>query len=373
MVFTLFLAFFTFLLIFMIVTLIKATYLINQAEVVIIERLGAFHKILTSGLHFVMPFVDQPRNNFWTILKDDPRSKITYRYNIIVTRIDLRETVYDFPRQNVITKDNVTIEISVLLYYQITDPKAAAYEVADLPLAIEKLTQTTMRNIIGSMDLDETLTSRDRINERLRHVLDDATEKWGVKVNRVELQEIIPPVDIRQAMEKQMRAERDRRALILEAEGQKASAILSAEGDYQSKVTRAKGEADADTAASLEARIVGGEPSGENGEHSEDRNSPTEIDPESAPTGQILDQKVEQPVPSGEMKIVTKEVIGKTSAEIPSGEEWHVEMVARATVTINNNAKLVVSDMAAKNKFIIIGNGQLEITGMDTQNEIERR
>jgi regulator of protease activity HflC (stomatin/prohibitin superfamily) len=245
MVFTLFLVFFTFLLIFMIVTLSKATYLINQAEVVIIERLGSFHKILTSGLHFVMPFVDQPRSNLWTILKDDPRSKFTYRYNIIVTRIDLRETVYDFPRQSVITKDNVTIEISVLLYYQITDPKAAAYEVADLPLAIEKLTQTTMRNIIGSMDLDETLTSRDKINERLRHVLDDATEKWGVKVNRVELQEIIPPVDIRQAMEKQMRAERDRRALILEAEGQKSSAILSAEGDYQSKVTRARGEAEA--------------------------------------------------------------------------------------------------------------------------------
>lgn len=137
--------------------------------------------------------------------------------------------------------------------------------------------------------------------------------------------------------------------------------------------TRAKGEADADTAASLEAKIVGEEPSGQNGEHSEDRNSPTEIDREDAPTGQILEQKVEQPVPSGEMKIVTKEVIGKTSAEIPSGEEWHVEMVAKATVTINNNAKLVVSDMAAKNKFIIIGNGQLEITGMDTQNEIERR
>lgn len=245
MVLTLFLAFFSFLLLFIIVALIKATYLVNQAEVVIIERLGSFNKILTSGLHFVVPFVDQPRSNYWTMLKDDPRGKVTYRYNIIVARIDLRETVYDFPRQSVITKDNVTIEISVLLYYQITDPKAAVYEVADLPLAIEKLTQTTMRNIIGSMDLDETLTSRDKINEKLRHVLDDATEKWGVKVNRVELQEIIPPVDIRQAMEKQMRAERDRRALILEAEGQKSSAILSAEGDYQSKVTRAKGEAEA--------------------------------------------------------------------------------------------------------------------------------
>lgn len=137
--------------------------------------------------------------------------------------------------------------------------------------------------------------------------------------------------------------------------------------------TQAKGEADADTAASLEARIVGEEPSGKNGAHSEGRNPPTEIDPEDAPTGQILEQKVEQPAPTSEMKIVTKEIIGKTSTEIPSGEEWHVEMVAKATVTINNNAKLVVSDMAAKNKFIIIGNGQLEITGMDTENKIERR
>ncbi len=237
--------FFAVLFIFLITALLKSTYLIKQAEVVMIERFGCFHKMLTSGLHFVVPFMDQPRSVYWTFLKDDPRGKVVYRYNSFIERIDLRETVYDFPRQSVITRDNVSIEISVLLYYQITDPKAAIYEVADLPFAIEKLTQTTMRNIIGSMDLDETLTSRDRINEKLRHVLDDATEKWGVKINRVELQEIMPPVDIRQAMEKQMRAERDRRALILEAEGQKTSAILCAEGDYQSKVTRAKGEAEA--------------------------------------------------------------------------------------------------------------------------------
>ncbi|MDD3086599.1 MAG: hypothetical protein PHH45_01470 [Patescibacteria group bacterium] len=137
--------------------------------------------------------------------------------------------------------------------------------------------------------------------------------------------------------------------------------------------TRAKGEADADTAASLEARIVGGEPSGQNGEHSEDRNSPTEIDREDAPTGQILEQKVEQPVPSGEIKIVEKEIIGKATIEIPSGEEWHVDVVGKSTITINNNAKLVVSDVAGKNKFIIIGNGQLEIKGVDDKNEIVRK
>ena len=237
--------FFAVLILFLIVMLFSATFLVQQAEVVMIERFGKFYRMLSSGLHFIIPFADKPRGVFWTFFKDDPRSKTIYRYSASLERIDLRETVYDFPRQSVITKDNVTTEISVLLYYQITDPKSAIYEVADLPFAIEKLTQTTMRNIIGSMDLDETLTSRDKINERLRHVLDDATEKWGVKVNRVELQEIMPPVDIRQAMEKQMRAERDRRASILTAEGLKSSAILEAEGDYQSRVTKARGEAEA--------------------------------------------------------------------------------------------------------------------------------
>lgn len=233
------------LLFFVLATMLaKATYLVRQAEVIIIERLGSFHQVLSSGIHFIIPFIDQPRKVLWTFHKEDSRGKTTYRYNEFVERIDLRETVYDFPKQSVITKDNVTIEISALIYYQITDPRSVLYEVSNLPMAIEKLTQTTMRNIIGSMDLDETLTSRDRINEKLRHVLDDASEKWGVKINRVELQEIIPPADIREAMEKQMRAERDRRALILEAEGSKSAAILEAEGDYQAKVTRAKGEAE---------------------------------------------------------------------------------------------------------------------------------
>jgi regulator of protease activity HflC (stomatin/prohibitin superfamily) len=156
-------------------------------------------------------------------------------------RIDLRETVYDFPKQNVITRDNVGTEINALLYFQITDPVKALYEIENLPLAIEKLTQTTLRNVIGELDLDETLTSRDTINSKLRVILDDATNKWGVKVNRVELQDINPPKDIRDAMEKQMRAERDRRAKILEAEGLKQAQILEAEGFKMAEINRAEG------------------------------------------------------------------------------------------------------------------------------------
>lgn len=240
-----FLAFFTILVLFIFITTIKATYLVRQAEVIIIERLGSFHRILDPGLHFIIPFMDQPRMVLWTFVKEDSRGKSAYRFSEYLQRIDLREAVYDFPKQSVITKDNVTMEINALLYYQITDPKAAVYETANLPQAIEKLAQTTMRNIIGAMDLDETLTSRDKINEKLRLVLDEATDKWGIKINRVELQEVNPPGDIRAAMEKQMRAERDRRAQILEAEGAKMSAILHAEGEYQARVTRAKGEAEA--------------------------------------------------------------------------------------------------------------------------------
>ncbi|MFA5306244.1 MAG: SPFH domain-containing protein [Candidatus Babeliales bacterium] len=240
-----FLIFFAVLVIFAVTALLKATYLVRQAEIIIIERLGNFYRILDPGIHFVVPFIDQPRSILWTFVKEDSRGKATYRYTSYVDRIDLREAIYDFPRQSVITRDNITIDISALLYYQITDPKATVYEVANLPQAVEKLVQTTMRNIIGAMDLDETLTSRDKINEKLRHVLDDATDKWGVKVNRVELQEITPPGDIQAAMEKQMRAERDRRAMILEAEGKKGAAILEAEGEYQARVTRARGEAEA--------------------------------------------------------------------------------------------------------------------------------
>jgi len=236
--------FFIVSLIFLVLFIAMSFYLVNQAETIVIERLGRFHCILKPGPHIIIPFIDRPRSVLWTFVKE-MEGRRYYRFSRMITRFDLREAVYDFPKQNVITKDNVTMEINALLYYQITDPKAAVYEVNNLPEAIEKLTQTTLRNVIGSMDLDETLVSRDAINERLRLILDEATDKWGVKVNRVELQEVNPPLDIRQAMEKQMRAERDRRATILEAEGKKRSAILESEGVKESQVLRATGEAEA--------------------------------------------------------------------------------------------------------------------------------
>ncbi len=242
-----FVSFFAILILLVLFTLAKATFLVQQAEVVIIERLGKFHKVLDAGLHFVVPFIDRPKVVYWTFVEDfSERNKIYYRrYVKRLERIDLREAVYDFPKQHVITRDNVSMEINALLYYQITDPVSAVYEVLDLPQAIEKLSQTTLRSVVGSMDLDETLSSREKINEKLREILDEATDKWGVRVNRVELQEVNPPTDIRVAMEKQMRAERDKRALILEAEGKKRAAILNAEGVKEAKVTQAKGEAEA--------------------------------------------------------------------------------------------------------------------------------
>jgi len=230
---------------------------VNQAEAIAVERLGRFHKILHPGLHVIIPFIDVIRTVYWTHLMSDARGNYQ-RYTSVINRIDLREAVYDFPKQNVITKDNVTMEINALLYYQITDPKAAVYEVVNLPEAIEKLAQTTLRNVIGSLDLDESLVSRDQINEKLRIILDEATDKWGVKINRVELQEVNPPHDIRVAMEKQMRAERDRRAAILQAEGEKGAAILKAEGERESDILRAQGEAQAkilDAQSEAESRI----------------------------------------------------------------------------------------------------------------------
>lgn len=236
-------SFFLFL-VFVLILISKMTILVSQAEVVIVERLGKFHLMLHPGLHFIVPFIDAPRMYSWTLIKLDPLTKRPYRQNVVSERIDLREAVYDFPRQNVITKDNVTMEINALLYYQITDPKRALYEIQNLPESIEKLTQTKLREVLGSLDLDETFVSRDYINEKLRETLDGATDKWGVKVNRVELQEITPPQDMKIAMEKQMRAERDRRAIVLEAEGEKQAAILKAEGDRAARITRASGEAE---------------------------------------------------------------------------------------------------------------------------------
>lgn len=221
---------------------VSAFKIVQQAEVMVIERLGKFHKILTSGPNLIIPIIDTPRGVQW---KTQVKSALDGRvYSTIQVRhkIDLRESVYDFPRQNVITKDNVSIGINALIYFQIVDPKSAVYEIQNLPEAIEKLTQTTLRNIIGEMDLDETFVSRDTINNKLRTILDDASHKWGVKVNRVELQDIIPPADIQAAMEKQMKAERERRAVILEAEGQKRSAILKAEGQRESEIANAEGQ-----------------------------------------------------------------------------------------------------------------------------------
>jgi len=215
--------------------------IVQQSETVIIERLGKYSKTLSAGINIIIPIIDRPRNIIWRFVRDgyDGRSYVVKR---AVNKIDLRETVYDFPRQNVITKDNVVTEINAILYFQIIDPVKAVYEIANLPDAIEKLTQTTLRNVIGDMNLDETLTSRDTINSKLRNVLDDASHKWGVKVNRVELQDINPPHDIRDAMEKQMRAERDKRAKILTAEAEKQSQILNSEGLKEAAINKAEGE-----------------------------------------------------------------------------------------------------------------------------------
>lgn len=231
---------------------------VNQAEVIVVERLGRFHRVLTSGVNVIWPIIERPRRISWRYIESDMSTGRALVRNRELTRIDLREAVYDFPPQSVITRDNVNIEINALVYLQITDPKKAVYEIANLPDAIEKLAQTTLRNIIGEMDLDDTLTSRDRINRELRRVLDEAADKWGVKVNRVELQDIVPPADIRDAMEKQMRAERSKRATILDAEGQKQGQILRAEGERDSRVAQAEGQAKAqvvEAEAAAEARL----------------------------------------------------------------------------------------------------------------------
>ncbi len=229
------------LVILLVVYLVKGIYIVKQAEAVIVERLGKYDRMLSPGLNYIIPFIENTRGITWKITHKSLDGS-TYSYVKEIDRIDLRETVYDFPRQNVITKDNVTISINALIYFQIVEPKSAVYEITNLSDAIEKLTQTSLRNLVGKMDLDESLVSRDHINKELRMVLDDATNKWGVKVNRVELQDIIPPKDIQASMEKQMKAERDRRATILEAEGLKTAAILKAEGEKEAAINMAEGE-----------------------------------------------------------------------------------------------------------------------------------
>lgn len=209
-------------LLIVLIILISNIKIVPQAYSYIIERFGGYHTTWGVGLHFKIPFVDR-----------------------IAKKVNLKEHVVDFPPQPVITKDNVTMQIDTVVYYQITDPRLFTYGV-DRPInAIENLTATTLRNIIGDLELDETLTSRDIINSRMRSILDEATDPWGIKVHRVEVKNIIPPRDIQEAMEKQMRAERERREAILQAEGKKTAAILNAEGDKESMILRATAEKEA--------------------------------------------------------------------------------------------------------------------------------
>ena len=195
---------------------------VQQSRAYVIERLGAFHSVWGVGLHVKVPFIDR-----------------------IARRVSLKEQVLDYPPQPVITKDNVTMQIDTVVYFQITDPKLYAYGVEQPMAAMETLTATTLRNIIGDLELDQTLTSRDVVNTKMRAILDEATDPWGIKVNRVELKNILPPADIQSSMEKQMKAERDRRQAILQAEGQKKSAILIAEGEKESAILRASAEKEA--------------------------------------------------------------------------------------------------------------------------------
>lgn len=210
----------------------KSLVIIPQSETKIIERLGKYYATLKPGINIIIPFIDRAKE-----IVTMRRGRYIYS-----TSIDLREQVYDFDKQNVITKDNVQTQINALLYFQIVDPFKAVYEISNLPNAIEKLTQTTLRNIIGELELDQTLTSRDTINTKLRAVLDDATNKWGIKVNRVELQDITPPESVLQAMEKQMQAERNKRATILTSEGEKAAAILKSEGEKTAIINKAEAD-----------------------------------------------------------------------------------------------------------------------------------
>ena len=201
------------------VILISNIKVVQQSRAMVIERLGAFNKVWSVGIHMKLPFVDR-----------------------IAKQVSLKEQVLDYPPQPVITKDNVTMQIDTVVYFQITDPKLYAYGVEQPMAAMETLTATTLRNIIGDLELDQTLTSRDIINTKMRAILDEATDPWGIKVNRVELKNILPPADIQSSMEKQMKAERDRRQAILQAEGQKKSAILIAEGERESAILRADAE-----------------------------------------------------------------------------------------------------------------------------------
>jgi len=237
----------TLLVLLVVVTLyfvVKGCIIVEQQEVVIIQRLGKYKETLSAGLNFIIPFIDAPKNISRKVTVNY-RDGTSNSYMQKTNRIDLRETVIDFPRQSVITKDNVSISINAVLYFQIFNPEKSVYGVENLYEAIEKLTQTTLRQLIGKLELQETLTSRDKINTELRETIDSASDKWGVKVNRIELQDITPPSDIQAAMDKQMKAEREKRAMIYEAEGQKESAIRIAEGEKEAAIRQAEGEKEA--------------------------------------------------------------------------------------------------------------------------------
>src|SRR5215813_4949 len=222
--------FFLFLAIVLLVLAAKTIKIVPQATVMLVERLGRFDKVASSGLNIIVPFLDKPRAVYWTNIRPG------------MTQIDLREQYLDLPPQPVITRDNVTIHVDSVVYWQITDPVKAVYEMNDLVGGIVQLTITGMRAVMGDMDLDHTLSQRDQINSKLRIILDEATDKWGVKVTRVDVKNINPPEDVRVTMEKQMTAERNRRALVLQAEGERQAAITRAEGEKQAAVTRSEGE-----------------------------------------------------------------------------------------------------------------------------------
>ncbi|MFO8062648.1 MAG: SPFH domain-containing protein [bacterium] len=220
------------LIVFVLIIALRGIIIVRQAENAVVERLGRFHKVLDSGIHIIFPVMDRIR-------------PITMKHRMY-PKIDLREQVLDFDPQPVITEDNVTMQIDSVIYFQIVDPKKSVYEINDLIVAIEKLTITTLRNVIGDLTLDETLISRTKINTELQIILDEATDKWGVKVNRVELKNINPPQGIQEAMTKQMKAEREKRSIILLAEGDKQSRILRAEGERESAIKSAEGDKQAD-------------------------------------------------------------------------------------------------------------------------------
>ncbi len=247
---------------------LKGFKTVPQSMVVLIERFGKYNRTLNSGLHMILPLWDKPRRvvNTTSVSLDTRRiesqgptgdivggAKVAGTSGQAVSKgqyywsdfVDMREQILDFPAQSVITKDNLQISVDAILYYQITDPVKAVYEIENLPLAIERLTQTSLRTAIGAMELDETLDSRDAINLRLRSILDESTDKWGVKITRVELQDISPPADFREAMQRQITAERERRATVIEAEGSKEAAITKAEGEKIAAITKAEGHAKA--------------------------------------------------------------------------------------------------------------------------------